>query len=208
MSDPSRLHQETEKLLQCLHDPQTRLHASANLDWSLENGDAFQLEEVGSIASMLLKMALEETDNEARAELLSLVETADHYNPIRQYLDYDALAARLASFSSSDGLDFAIMILGFSRQLSYIPVLEIFLEHEWLSIRLLAMDAITQIWLEVSDNDPEVKQQTNLDAARHLDFLIANPRRHTVSEAEMEHLFRTYRDDTMRNLRIWLATRR
>ncbi|GHO49646.1 hypothetical protein [Ktedonospora formicarum] len=111
MNDSSRLYQETEKLLQCLHDPQARLHASADLDWSLENGDVFQLEEVGTIASKLLKMALEETDNEAREDLFSLVDTAEQYNPIREYLDYETLAERMTSFPSLHGLDFAISIL-------------------------------------------------------------------------------------------------
>lgn len=208
MNDPSRLRQATEKFLQSLHDPQTRLHASGDLDWILENGDAFPLEEVGSITSMLLKTTLEETDNGAREDLFCLVETAERYNPIREYLDYDALASKITSFPSSDGLDFAIMILGSSHQQAHFPVLETFLGHELLSIRLLAMDAITELWLDISDNDPEVKHQTNLDAARHLDFLIANPRRHTVSEAEMEQLFKIYRDYVMQNLHTWLATNR
>ncbi|GHO53108.1 hypothetical protein [Ktedonobacter robiniae] len=208
MSDPSRLRQETEKFLQCLHDPQTRLHASSDLDWILENGDAFQLEEVGSIASMLLKMALEEADNEAREDLFCLVETAERYNPTREYLDYEALASKITSFPSLHGLDFAIMILGSSHQQAHFPVLGTFLEHEWLSIRLLTMDAITELWLDISDNDPEVKHLANPDAARHLSFLHCNPRMHTVSEAEMEQLFKAYRDDTIRNLHTWLATKR
>lgn len=208
MSDPSRLRQETETFLQCLHDPKARFRASSDLDWILENGDAFPLEEVGSIASMLLKMALEETDNEAREDLFCLVETAERYNPIREYLDYDALASKITSFPSSHGLDFAIMVLGSSHQQTHISVLETFLEHEQLSIRLLAMDAITELWLNISDDDPQVKQLANLDAARHLAFLIGNPRRHTASEAEMEQLFKTYRDDTVRNLHTWLAAKR
>ncbi|GHO49649.1 hypothetical protein [Ktedonospora formicarum] len=95
--------------------------------------------------------------------------------------------------------------LGTSRQLAYISLLETFLSHERLSIRLLTMDAITQIWLEVSDNDPHVKQQVSRDAARHLWFLVGNPKRHTVSGEEMEQLFQTYCDEVIHNLRAWLA---
>jgi hypothetical protein len=94
-------------------------------------------------------------------------------------------------------------MLGWSRDKSYIPLLEEYLDSPNIWVQLTSLEAIAQIWWDLSEKGDEIKQKMKIEATNHIWFLLNNPHKHHISETHIQRQFLQVKYEFIENMRNW-----
>lgn len=136
------LKQVKEILVQ--QNPQQRDNQLEQLSQVLEYHHGLDETDIVEGVRLLLAATLQEENKTVRETFLSTISTAVSFHDLRDRIDWDKLVAMLPSLGILE-LPYALNILGFSGQASYLPILEEYTHHADPEIIEWADDAIDNI---------------------------------------------------------------
>lgn len=195
------LHNEIEDMLK-IPDQEEKTEKIEELENSLREKRAWETEGVGEAAAFLLKCALVEPSTDVQEAMFSLLVTAVGWHRIDTFLDWDTVIAQIPHFTGNTLL-FALEMLGWSREQTYIPFLEKYLDYPRIQAQITALEAISQIWWDKSDKSDEVKKRMKIEAISHIWNLLNNPKKHPVPETQIQEQLLQVQQEFMKNMRDW-----
>jgi hypothetical protein len=123
-------------------DPRARDVAAAELG-DLIAGDQLSEKAYIQMATVLVPIALAETDPQARESMFHALSEVTRTTPV-EAVEWEPLAMRL-DLLPSDCLEYSLYLLGSSRNPKYIARLEPFLKHRDPEIRAAAAEALSEL---------------------------------------------------------------
>lgn len=159
-------------------------------------------EEVGETAAILVQAALGEQNKGVKGALFDLLATIVRWYRIDRLIDWDAILAQIPSFTGKILL-FALEMLGWSRDQRYIPLLERYLDSPNIWVQITALEAIAQIWWDLSEKSDEMRKYIKIEAIGHIQSLLNNPQTHHLPEALIQKQLSQVQYEFIEHMRKW-----
>lgn len=161
-------------------------------------GREISRKEVGQATAMVFTKLLVETNEQTRGWLFDILEVAVMNNhDVYEYIDFDVLIAFIARFPPY--ADRIVFILGYSHNVKYVPLIEQYIGIDEVEV----FAALCRLCWDVSGRSPEVGQMLRRDEVREIEFLLINPKRRTVSEAELQERYLVIRKEVFAKMKLW-----
>lgn len=192
---------EIEEILK-IQDPKEKTRRIEDIEDSLRDNRSLETEDIGEAASILLKFASREQNNHVKESLFSLLLTAVSWHEIDKYIDWDFVIAQIPHLAGYTLL-YALEIPGWSREKKYIPFLEEYLNYPDVRVQIAALDAIAQLWWDISDKSDEMKKKMKIEAISHIRQLLNNPKKHHVSDTDVQRQLLQVQREFIVNMRDW-----
>ncbi|MBV9259497.1 MAG: hypothetical protein JO215_15885 [Ktedonobacteraceae bacterium] len=135
-------------------NPQQKDNLLEQLSQVLEYHHGLSETDIAEGISLLLNAASQEENSTMRETFLSTISTAVSHHDMGDRIDWNKLVAMLPSLGNLE-LPYALNILGFSGQASYLPVLETYTHHADSDVREWADDAIDNITSRMPASDTQ-----------------------------------------------------
>lgn len=195
---------EIEEILK-IQNVQEKVERIDESVYELSENRSVGAEEVGGATALLLQEALGEQNKEVKEAMFDLLATAVSWHQIGTFLDWDAILAQIPYLAGNTLLS-ALEMLGWSKEKRYIPLLERYLDSSNIWVQITALEALSQIWWDLSAKNDEMKKYMRIEAITHIRFLLTNPQTHHLSEAHIQQQLSQVQHEFIANMSNWFGT--
>ena len=196
---------KTIKVIQTVQNPDLD---EGKKDWEVyflceTFGYAAQLvtrEEIGQAAALVVTALINEKDKQAKAWFIDALDAAIINNDdIYDYIDFEALIGLLSRHSI--GVDDVISLLGYSRNREYVQFIEQYSDVYEIEV----FDALCRLCWDASGRTSEVEHMLRMKEIREINFLLINPKKRTVTEAELQTRYSALRKEVLEKVQMWFS---
>lgn len=195
------LRKEIEDILQ-IQDAKEKIRKIEDVEDGFRDSGSLETDEVGEIAAILLNFALGEANDDMKEAIFSLLLTAASWRRIDKYIDWNGVISQISHLTGYSLL-YTLELLGWSREKKYISFLEECLNYPDVRVKITALEAISQIWWDMSDKSDEAKEKMKIKEIGHIWQLLYNPQKHHISDAEIERQLLPIKREFIANMRDW-----